>query len=237
MIKFFFVSTFILGLNLWAQNDTLVVAVEMDDVVKVRKIINSGQASVDEKIDNDEPIILIAARSGSEKVTQYLISKKVNVNAQNSHRETALMMAVFFGDSQQDSTHFKHDLIAKYLVEAGAQLENDLWWTPLAYAAFANRIEMVEYLLMKGAFIDGPLLDDITPVKTPLMMAAMQGNDKIVHYLLVQGANAKIKNEKGATAYSLAEKYNNKNLLKYLHCAMNLSPGEKYKDRCESNLN
>lgn len=234
MLKTLFIIIFCLGLNSWAQNEVLAVAVERDDLTKIRRLIVNGQISVDEKVRNEEPILVTAARAGAEKITQYLISKSVQVNALNAFRENALMLAVFFNDSSQNNSHEVHDRIARYLIEAGATLENNLWWTPLAYAAYAGRVEMVEYLLAKGAAVNGPVVNNITPIKTPLMMASMQGHDQLARYLLIHGANANIKTEKNVTAYSLAEKYNYKKLLKYLQCAMELSPEESYQQKCEN---
>ena len=222
-----------LGFNVWAQNEGLVNTIEMDDVSKIKKLVNSGRISVDEKVGNGNPIILIAARAGSEKIIKFLISKNVDVNALNSVRETALMMAVFFGDTQVDETHVIHDRIARALIGAGAKLENDGWWAPLSYAAYAGRLGIAQYLVEQGALIDGILVDNVSLVNTPLMMASLQGHDKFVLYLLRRGANANVKNKKEATAYSLAEKSNNKHLLKYLRCAMDLAPGETYTEKCD----
>lgn len=234
MFKTLFICFFCLGLKTWAQNEDLAIAVERDDITKIRRLLTNGQISVDEKVRNEEPILVTAARAGSEKVTKYLISKNANVNALNAFRETALMLAVFFNDSDRNDSHETHDRIAKSLIEAGATLENDQWWTPLAYAAYANRLEMVEYLLTKGALINGPVVNNVTPVKTPLMMASMQGNDLLARYLLIQGANAHIKTQNEATAFSLAEKYDHRKLLKYLKCAMGLAPDESYQQKCEN---
>lgn len=234
MKKFFLLVLLGFGFNVWAQNEGLISAIEMDDVSKIKKLVNSGRISVDEKVGNDEPIILVAARAGSEKVANFLISRNVNVNAQNSVKETALMMAVFFADADaDDGAHVVHDRMAKTLVEAGAHLENEGWWAPLAYAAYAGRLEIARYLVQHGALVDGIVVDKVTLVNTPLMMASLQGHDKFVRYLLRQGADANLKNKNEATAYSLAEKSNNKHLLKYLSCAMNLSSGETYIDKCE----
>lgn len=234
MFKFLFITIFCLGFNLWAQNENLALIVERDDIVALRKLIVSQKITVDEKVRKEEPIIVTAARAGAEKITHYLIALNVKINAQNSFRENALMMAVYFPDSEQNNSHETHDRIAKALVEAGAALENDLWWTPLTYAAFADRSEMVKYLLAKGALINGPVTNNVTPIKTPLMMATIEGHDQIVRYLLIKGADANIKAQNGATAYSLAEKYDHGRLLKYLKCAMELAPGESYQQKCET---
>lgn len=233
MKKLIFCVTLGLSLNIWAQTESLANAVEMDDVSKVSKMIKNGQASVDEKLSNGDPILLHAARAGSEKVINFLIANHVDVNALNSVRESSLMMAVFFGDSSANDSHAIHDRIAKVLVESGAHLENENWWAPLAYAAYPGRLEIARYLVEHGALIDGPVVDGIAPVNTPLMMASLQDHEKFVLFLLEQGADAKIKNSKGGTAYSMAEKYNFKSIMKYLKCAMNLGSGEIFKDKCK----
>ena len=236
MNKYLFIIIFCLGFNSWAQNEDLALTVERDDIVAIRKLIISQKITVDEKVRNEEPIIVTAARAGAEKITQYLIALNVKLNALNAYRESALMMAVFFADSENSNSHEIHDRIAKALVEAGANLENELWWTPLTYAAHAGRQEMVEYLIAKGALINGPLVNNITPVNTPLMMATMEGHYSVAHYLLIKGANPHIKNKNGDTAYSFAEKYNEKKILKDLKCAMELAPNESFLQKCTDSV-
>lgn len=220
------------SLQIFADQQSIVTSIELDDVSKIRRLVESGQLSVDEKIKNDMPILMIAARAGSEKVSQYLISKKANVNALNSVNETALMMAVFFEKEENEGGYASHDRIARLLIAAGANLENGNWWAPLAYSAYKGRIEIAQYMVSLGALVDGPVVNGVASVNTPLMMASMQGHAAFVKFLLMMNANPKLLNTRNVTALELAKKYNQKHVFKYLECANYLAPGELYKDKC-----
>lgn len=220
----------------------LVQAVEFDDVAKVRSMVESGSASVDEMVasppgsDAIHPLIVVAARAGSEKVARYLIQEGCNVNARNNSRETALLMASFFDDSLYGGSgdFTKHDRIAKMLISAGASLENEDWWPPLAYAAYKNRNRIGEYLLQKGAKVDGPVQEGRSPVNTPLMMSVLAGHKSFTLLLLRNGANALILNKKSSTARDIAERNNQTHLISYLKCAESLNPGETFLEKCEN---
>ncbi|MBY0555395.1 ankyrin repeat domain-containing protein [bacterium] len=233
MKKIIFTLTLCLGLNLSAQQEDLSIAIEMDNVSGVKKMIESGRYSVNEKLRSNTPIIAFAAQVGAEKVANYLIANQADVNALNRVKESALMMAVYFYDSPDEGTYAIHDRIAKALIAAGANLEIEDGWAPLAYAAYAGRLEIAKYLLSRGALINGPVKDKVSSVNTPLMMASMQGHEHFVRYLLIQGADARLRNTREATAYSLAEKYNHQKVMRYLQCALNLAPGEPYLGKCE----
>lgn len=220
------------SLNSLADQQDIVNAIEMDNVSSIRKMIESGRISVNEKINNDMPILTIAARAGSEKVSQYLINSKADVNALNSVKETALMMAVFFEKESSEGGYASHDRIAKSLITAGANLENGDWWAPMSYAAYKGRIEIAQYMVARGANVNGPVTDGVAAVNTPLMMASMQGHASFVKFLLMANADPKIINHRNVTALELAKKYNQKHLYKYLECALSLAPDEKYQNKC-----
>jgi ankyrin repeat protein len=71
--------------------------------------------------------------------------------------------------------------------------------TPLGSAALGGRIAVMEYLLLKGAKINGR--DGIS--YTPLMWACT-GNLEVVKLLLRHGADVAIKTDRGQSARSLA---------------------------------
>jgi hypothetical protein len=89
--------------------------------------------------------------------------------------------------------------VAKRLLEAGAPV-NQSGWTPLMYAAYEGRADMVELLLSKGAEVNA-----LSPnLSTPLMLAARNGRMEAVRLLLKAGAETELKNDQGYTAEAWA---------------------------------
>jgi len=95
----------------------------------------------------------------------------------------------------------------KLLIERGANVNHktDLGSTPLHSAAACiapSRVEVLEYMLSKGA------LPDVQDTKgnTPSHFAAFRGNGDFIPILLEAGADAAVKNEEGKTATEEFEK-------------------------------
>ena len=73
--------------------------------------------------------------------------------------------------------------MVKCLIEQGADLDaEDAGSTSLHVAALTGEIEIVKYLIEKGAFI-GPKTDYNDQV--PLHLAAEEGNIEIAQYLVI----------------------------------------------------
>lgn len=234
-----FILIFAFQLVSFADNKNLSIAVENNDLRKVKKIIESGKATINEIVTSSGgivlPIIGLAAMSGSEDVAMYLIQNKADLNLRTDAGETPLMMAVFF--ELQDSSgrpDFKiHDRIARALIDAGADLENPGNYAAVSYAAYKNRVDIIRYMLSKGASPDGEIHDGISVANTGLMMAAMQGHTKTAKLLLENDANVKLKNHTGSTATMLAKKYKQTQLLPMFACAEQLQEGQRFIDHCK----
>lgn len=242
-IYFHFVATVLIvcvALPSFAVDEsTLGMAIENDDVRMLRNWISNGEVTKDQFIDvvpygpNGIPIIGLAARAGSEKVIQYLISIKSNLNSKTTVGETALVLASYFGSTTDSGkeTFDKHDRIVSALVAAGADLENGTNYSALAYTAFKNRIKTAQILLSAGADPDS-MIQDGYPVNTPLMAASHYGYRSFAKMLLVKGANPRITVANGRTALGLAKKYNHQDLVVMIQCALALSPGQGYEENC-----
>ena len=86
-------------------------------------------------------------------------------------------------------------------------------WTPLHLAIRRGEEDMVKYLVEeKNADIN--IQDNAG--WTPLMEAIMDDYVNIVKYLVEKGADKSIKNERGATAPMLAQKFGRANMFEYL---------------------
>lgn len=66
--------------------------------------------------------------------------------------------------------------------------KNAYGWTPLHWAAFKGRLDMVKYLVNQGAKVN----DESTPGMTPLFLAATNGHDDIVKFLIHHGGNPNV---------------------------------------------
>ncbi|MCM2322673.1 MAG: ankyrin repeat domain-containing protein [Oligoflexia bacterium] len=216
-------------------------AVEQDHVPGVHKLIQAGKATVDTWVyppgfDNRGlPILGLAAREGSERVTEYLIQARANLNARPHTKESPLMLAALFPDEigGDPSVYDKHERIARQLIDAGADLENEPGeFTPLAYSAYYGHIRITRYLLEKGALVDGGVVDGVARSNTALIFAAMNGHKETVRLLLEHGADVRIANSWGNDAVYYAKKNNQNHVLPDLLCARDLQAGETFAEKC-----
>jgi len=166
----------------------LSIAVANDRANDVRTLLARGvdANSVDA---HGDPLIVIAAREGSDKSLGVLLAANPRVDARNRYGETALMLAAMKGNLG----------IARKLRERGAALDFP-GWTPLIYAATAGHDDMVRYLLEQGAKIDATAPNGTTA----LMMAVREHKIETAELLVQRGADVNARNENGATALQWA---------------------------------
>lgn len=228
-------------------------AILSDHVDYVRAAVEARVASVNERIPapvyaEGTPLITVAARAASLRVLAYLIAAGADLNARTPAGETALMLATYFpsddsgpsgsgsgGNSSGPSANGAHAKAAKMLVEAGALVENEPHhYTPLAYAAYQGRDDMIRFLLNSGARVNPDGNNGYTYVNTPLMMAAMQGHTSSALLLLRAGADARVRVVDGHTAAELAAKHQGQGMVSLLKCAESSGSGEIFRRRCEN---
>ena len=168
-------------------------AAKFDDVAQVKGLITSGidPNSVDLKGD---PMLVIAIRDKSSKVTEYLLNnKQIDVDLSNKLGETPLMLAAIEGDLP---------LVKRLVLKNKAQIDH-IGWTPLLYACSKGRLEVAQFLVSNGADVNA-----LSPNgSTPIMLAAQSGNELLVKYLLDQGADIRIRNSLGLSVIDIAEIY------------------------------
>jgi hypothetical protein len=85
-------------------------AIKMGNLEVVKSLIDRKQVDPDFTLDKGSTPLIAAAAAGRIKVVEYLLRRRVNINAQDPHGTTALMWAVFKG----------HRDVAKYLISKGA---------------------------------------------------------------------------------------------------------------------
>ncbi|VDD97305.1 unnamed protein product [Enterobius vermicularis] len=106
-------------------------------------------SSFDETDKLLEKRLLAAAANGQLKIVQGLIIAEVNVNAQDTNKDTALHLACFMSQTSEDN----HAKIVRYLISKGANVnaENNDKCTPWFAASERDNVDMVRYMAENGA--------------------------------------------------------------------------------------
>lgn len=139
-----------------------------------------------------QPALILAMQKGSPKAVNLLVNwPGSNLSIQNLQGETPLMLAAI--NNQLD--------LAKLLISRGAAV-NQPGWTPLHYAATKGHVDMMRLLIDEHAYVDAESPNGTTP----LMMAAFYGTPMATKLLLEEGADPRIKNRLGLSAWDFANK-------------------------------
>merc|ERR1712013_940541 len=104
--------------------------------------------------------------------------------------------------------------LLRYGADVSAKLEGD-GSDALMLCVNKNHIECVEFLVQQQTNIQF-INHQNTLGFTPLMIAAYNGNRAVVEILLRYGAQLKLKNNRGETAYNIARKANHLDLCSIL---------------------
>ena len=210
--------------------------IERDDAAAVRRALDSGEIAPDAKVGEPPvPMLAAAARAGSVQVVRLLVARKADLNARTPVGETAVMLASFVPDTPGEPgvpPGRAQMEIVRVLVEAGASLENPGNLTAVSYAAYAGHVEILRYLLDRGASPDAGATAEGYRYPTPLSMAIMKGSPDAVRLLLERGANPRIKGPGGEDALGIARKHERTEMIPLLECAVTLGPGERLAERC-----
>ena len=170
-------------------NDELFVALNRDDRGAVTRLLRRGvdPNTLDSKGRTGLGFALL--NDSLQAAEALLASTKLDINQLNSNGETALMIAALRGNLAW----------VQRLVNRGAQINHD-GWSALHYAASGPNPEVLNFLLEKGAHVEGRSPNGTTP----LMMAARYGNEANVDRLLAARAEIRASNEHGLTAVDFA---------------------------------
>lgn len=139
-----------------------------------------------------QPALIYAMQRGANKAVSLLMNwPSSNLSIKNPQNETPLMLAAI--NNQMD--------LAKVLIIRGADV-NQAGWTPLHYAASKGHVEMMRLLMEHHAYLDAESPNGTTP----LMMAAHYGSPLATKLLLEEGADPRLKNKLGLSAWDFANK-------------------------------
>jgi len=175
----------------------LMMASEEGHLEIVKFLMDNG-AKVNAKTKYGETPLMMAAKSGHLEIVKLLVSKGVDLKVQDYGRYTPLHWAAFWG----------HIDVVKFLLDNGMDvniknaggwtlLRHSTWicWcrsldpkcntgiTPLHMAASKNKLEVVKFLVNKGANINAK----DTYGETSLEIATNKGHQAIVEFLNQNG--------------------------------------------------
>lgn len=171
-------------------------------------IYNQRRELTDLLVKSGAPFDVFSASAyGTLKETARIIkSEPALVHAYSPDGWTPLHLASFFGNI----------MVVEYLVVSHADVnaisKNELRNQPLNAATASNKLDIAQYLLMKGADVHFAQHGGITP----LHAAAHSGNEDLVRILLDHQADPSSKNDKGETPMDMAAQQGHLNVVSIL---------------------
>ena len=197
-------------------NDSLMKACFDGNVASVRKACLRG-ADICHMSKCKNPLlrghypITVASQQGHEEVVKILLEEyNANAEAETSDGWTALLFACKEG--QEETVKILLDRINNV---NSVSHKNACGKTPLMWAAWNGRLEIVEQLLRKGASMEVKTRSG----GTALHLAVSRGHDHVLQLLLSRGADIRHKNRSGQNVLIVASEYGFQQSAKLAHQA------------------
>ncbi|XP_065256902.1 kinase D-interacting substrate of 220 kDa isoform X9 [Emys orbicularis] len=185
------------------MTQSLVTYVEEENVPALKALLEKCK-DVDERNENGQTPLMLAAEQGNLEIVQELLRKGANCNLEDADNWTALISAAKEGYV---------DIVAE-LLNCNVNLEHrDMGgWTALMWASYKGCTKVAELLLEKGA---NPNVTGQVSIY-PIIWAAGRGHSDIVHLLLQHGAKVNCSDKYGTTALIWAARKGHLECVKYL---------------------
>ena len=198
----------------------LVLATRNGHAYIVRYLVEETRADVNLRDGNGYAPLMHAAARRHGYIAEYLVERGANIHLRDRmYGRTAFIIAAWGGhidiiryffeySGQQIDLSLRedvHDSTSVIIYEDNRLAGSEK--TALDFAALEGHIDVVEYLLERGANIDSQSTLGITP----LMFAAYNNKIDVVKYLVERGANTSLRDFRNNTAlgHALAQRYMN----------------------------
>ncbi|MGH1485962.1 MAG: ankyrin repeat domain-containing protein [Cellvibrionaceae bacterium] len=194
----------------YSKQSTFISLVQQGDAVAVEKLLNKRFIKLEERVDNGDTALLIAARAGDMVLFDLLVKYGANINVLAANDRDILNLSVRISQPN----------LAKHALKAGISTHT---FTPsyqgsaLIFAAAEGEVEIVEALISAQA----PLNRRNNLGWTALLEAVILGDgsaryQKIVSLLLDAGADKNIKDKLGQSPLAHAKKKGYKEIIELL---------------------
>jgi len=130
-----------------------------DAQAEVKKLLDEGHA-VDELDSQNRTALWVTCRHGDHKVAKILLDHGASIHIKSKESKTTMLL-------RSCGHSYGHDEIVKMLVARGADVnETDAQgWTPLMYACLSRNLQLVRFLISKGAKLDATITQGL--IDTP----------------------------------------------------------------------
>lgn len=152
----------------------------------------AGHAIVDQRDDHGRSALSYAAAGGHQEIMESLIASGSDVHQQDLGLQTPLMVSAQKGHAAGARTLIDHGAAVDQADAAGG--------TALTYAARGGKPTVARVLIAAGADVNHR---ERTTGRTPLMEAASRAHSTTVDLLLRHGADPRLKDASGRSAFEM----------------------------------
>lgn len=199
------------GVNVNAKyaGGTALMLASTEGHLEIVKYLISKGADINAKSDKGWTALMAASgEKGHLDVVKYLISKGADINARNDDGRTALMNAATYSGNLEivkALVEGKGGLLSVFSKGVDVNAKDDNGETALMGACGNGHLEIVKYLISKGADINAKAEATRFRGTTALILASMYGHLEVVKYLVSKGADVNAKSDSGMTALNVAK--------------------------------
>jgi ankyrin repeat protein len=163
----------------------LIVACSLEGTFEIIELLIAKGADINIKASYDGRTALMWAAQNSQKTVELLLEKDAEVNVKGVDGMTAFIQSIFGILSGSVTTS-----VCDLLLEKGANVNDQLTgadatgWTAIMFASSNGKLDLVKYLISKGADVNLKAKDGTSA----LSLALKEKNDDIIKILKANGA-------------------------------------------------